>query len=257
MIRTRIIAVFAATSICATAVSADFAFKPKVNRKIQALGGALMVPGSMKGHILIANMQTNVPAAELEGTVRRLVDMTRLDIRFQDVPGSVSSADAGAKARELGANAVVFVTSCDKCDVSLLCAPENGWTIINSHAVVKDAPKPVFAAARLRKELMRGFFTATGAMSSQYPGTVMGYVGKPSDIDKLVEEIPVDISMRTVEYLSKMGVTPVQYTTYQRACEEGWAPAPTNDVQKAIWDKVHEMPTEPIKIKPEARKVQQ
>ena len=32
-------------------------------------------------------------------------------------------------------------------------------------------------------------------------------------------------------------------------------PAPTNDVQKAIWDEIHAMPTEPIKIKPETKKV--
>ena len=43
-------------------------------------------------------------------------------------------------------------------------------------------------------------------------------------------------------------------TVYRKACEEGWAPQPTNDVQKAIWDKVHAMPTEPLKIKPETKK---
>ena len=85
----------------------------------------------------------------------------------------------------------------------------------------------------------------------------MNYVGKPSDLDKLVEEVPVDISMRTIEYLSKMGVTPIQYTTYYRAVQQGWAAAPTNDIQKAIWDKVHAMPTAPLKIKPETKKVVQ
>ena len=37
-------------------------------------------------------------------------------------------------------------------------------------------------------------------------------------------------------------------TSYQKACEEGWAPLPTNDVQKAIWDKVHAVPKNPMKI---------
>ena len=49
--------------------------------------------------------------------------------------------------------------------------------------------------------------------------------------------------------MEPLGVRPAIYDTYDRACQEGWAPAPTNDVQKAIWDEVHEMPTEPIKIK--------
>ncbi len=250
-----IIAALAAVSLTATA--ADAPFKPKENRKIKAMGGSIMVPNSMKGHILVANMQMKVPASELEKTVKQLIGMKRLDIRFVNVPGEVTPSVANKKVKELGANAVIFITDSDKCDVSLLCAPENGWTIINSSVVTKDAKNEIFAAARLRKELMRGFFAATGAMNSRYPGTIMNYIGKPSDLDKLVEEIPVDMSMRTIDYLAKMGVTPVQYTTYQRAVQNGWAPAPTNDIQKAIWDKVHAMPTAPIKIKPETKKVRE
>lgn len=242
-----IIAALAAVSLTATA--ADAPFKPKENRKIKAMGGSIMVPNSMKGHILVANMQMKVPASELEKTVKQLIGMTRLDIRFVNVPGEVSPSVANKKVKELGANAVIFITDSDKCDVSLLCAPENGWTIINSSVVTKDAKNEIFAAARLRKELMRGFFAATGAMNSRYPGTIMNYIGKPSDLDKLVEEIPVDMSMRTIDYLAKMGVTPVQYTTYQRAVQNGWAPAPTNDIQRAIWNRVHAAPNNPMKIK--------
>jgi hypothetical protein len=35
-----------------------------------------------------------------------------------------------------------------------------------------------------------------------------------------------------------MGIKPARMTTYRKACEEGWAPMPTNSVQKAIWDEV-------------------
>ena len=247
-----IIGALAAVSLTATA--ADAPFKPKENRKIKAMGGSIMVPNSMKGHILVANMQMKVPASELEKTVKQLIGMTRLDIRFVNVPGEVSPPVANKKVKELGANAVIFITDSDKWDVSLLCAPENGWTIINSSVVTKDAKNEIFAAARLRKELMRGFFAATGAMNSRYPGTIMNYIGKPSDLDKLVEEIPVDMSMRTIDYLSKMGVTPVQYTTYHRAVQNGWAPAPTNDIQKAIWDRVHAAPKNPMKIEFDPKK---
>ena len=36
--------------------------------------------------------------------------------------------------------------------------------------------------------------------------------------------------------------------TYKRACREGWAPTPTNDVQRAIWEKVHAIPDKPLTI---------
>ena len=31
-------------------------------------------------------------------------------------------------------------------------------------------------------------------------------------------------------------IAPVRRTTYKTACEEGWAPPPTNDYQRAIWE---------------------
>ena len=57
--------------------------------------------------------------------------------------------------------------------------------------------------------------------------------------------------------LNAKGLTTFSITSYKKACEEGWAPAPTNDIQKAIWDKIHAMPTAPIKIKPETKKVRE
>ena len=50
-------------------------------------------------------------------------------------------------------------------------------------------------------------------------------------------------------YFTRMGVSPTRKGTYEAAVKQGWAPAPTNDIQKAIWDKVHQLPTKPIQIK--------
>ena len=182
-------------------------------------------------------LHPQLPASELQVVLKELTRMTRLDLRLKDVPGKVTPQDASKRVKELGANAVVFLTSCDHCDVTMLSAPENGWTIINAAAITKGAKDNVFAAARLRKEMMRGYFATAGSMNSQYPGSIMGFVGSPSDLDKLVEEVPMDVVMRTTDCLAKMGVTPIRYTTYKRACEAGWAPPPTNDIQKAIWEK--------------------
>lgn len=238
----------------ATLANVNVPFTPKDNKKIQALGGSILVPNSLKGRILFVNMQTNIPPSELTNTVKNLIGMTRLDIRFETLLGSVTPEQANVKAKELGANAVVFIIDKSKDDTTLICAPENGWSIINATAVSKGAKNQIFASARLRKEMIRAFFGATGAMSSQYPGSIMGYVGSPDDLDKLVEEVPVDVRMRCVNYLGKMGVSPIQYATYLRAAQEGWAPTPTNEVQKAIWDKVHAVPATPMKIEFDPKK---
>ena len=42
--------------------------------------------------------------------------------------------------------------------------------------------------------------------------------------------------------------------THKKACQEGWAPAPTNDVQKAIWEKVHAIPDKPMTIEFDPKK---
>jgi hypothetical protein len=61
-----------------------------------------------------------------------------------------------------------------------------------------------------------------------------------------------------VTYLKSLGVTPAEMTTYRKACREGWAPAPTNDIQKAIWEQVkadkERGPTNPLKISMPKRK---
>ena len=50
------------------------------------------------------------------------------------------------------------------------------------------------------------------------------------------------------------GMTPTRIASYKKACQEGWAPAPTNDVQKAIWEKVHAVPATPMKIEFDPKK---
>ena len=83
------------------------------------------------------------------------------------------------------------------------------------------------------------------------------HVAKLEDAYNLKDVLPHDVVNRQLKYLAGMNVTPRVRVTYKKACEEGWAPAPTNDIQKAIWDKVHAMPTAPIKIKPETKKVRE
>ena len=59
---------------------------------------------------------------------------------------------------------------------------------------------------------------------------------------------------RMIMSATALGAYVKRRTSYHKACEEGWAPAPTNEVQKAIWEQVkadkERGPTNPIKIEP-------
>ena len=75
-----------------------------------------------------------------------------------------------------------------------------------------------------------------------------------ADIDRMPERFGLDTIAHIRNSAPFYGLVPWYQTTYIKACEEGWAPAPTNDIQKAIWDKVHAAPKNPMKIEFDPKK---
>jgi len=224
--------------------------------RMRRTGGEIEKPNSQQGKILILNSQKIVPSEGLAKAVEELKAKSRLNIEYRDDNEKISVANAGDFKSSSGADIVVFITECENSPM-ILNALDDGWTIVNAKAVTEGARNNTFKAARLRKELMRAFYSIAGSMNSNFPGSIMSSIRSAKDLDKLGDVIPVDVHARTIENLKTIGVTPTQITTYLQACRLGWAPAPTNEYQKAIWDKVHAMPTAPIKIKPETKKVRE
>ncbi len=75
------------------------------------------------------------------------------------------------------------------------------------------------------------------------------------DLDSLVgSTLTVDVTMAMRANLEKLGLTQTKYTTYRKACMEGWAPQPTNEYQKAIWEQIHAIPDKPITIEFDPKK---
>ena len=56
------------------------------------------------------------------------------------------------------------------------------------------------------------------------------------------------------ESVSAIGLQAAKPVSYKMACRQGWAPAPTNSIQKAIWDEVHAVPATPMKIEFDPKK---
>ena len=137
-----------------------------------------------------------------------------------------------------------------------LVAPEGRWAFVNVAKLAEGrGEKPAFFEARVKKEMARVGCILLGGIGSAYRHNLLSFVASADGLDEFTDDtLPVDGLQRCQQYLLQMGVKPWRTVSYRKACEEGWAPAPTNDVQKVIWDKVHAMPTEPIKIKPETKK---
>ena len=257
----------AAASVCAsdiayaavpTAVNPDGKkIVKKIDRaKLQAAiykrtGGKLKVPGTQQGTLTYVNAQKKAPVEWLQQNAEVFAKNAKVDIQVKEGAFSFPSPT-------IVGNATLFVID-DESMPSILHAPEQKWCMVNVAPLAKGAgEKKAFFAARVQKQLTRGFSLLAGSQDSNYPESLLGCITSPEGLDKHVDcRLPVDIMARFPPYLAGYGVKPYVLSTYKKACEEGWAPQPTNDVQKAIWEKVHAMPTEPIKIKPETKKVTQ
>lgn len=211
-------------------------------RWYQRTGGHLEVPNSRQGRIVFVDAQSGICRAWLNEFVRKHQSLHHFDFSVED--GSFA-----LPRPVLHGNATLYVVN-DAMLPSLLHAPEDRWTMVNvSRLREGNGQKPQFFEARVKKELTRGFCLLAGTQTSNYPGSLLTTVTAPEDLDKFMDaELPIDIPERFKPYLAGFGIRPAVFTTYKKACYEGWAPAPTNDVQRAIWEQVHQIPDKPLTI---------
>lgn len=237
--------VLAASVLAATGVSAPekkrYSLEEKQARRaarIAADGGLLDRP--INGKVVRIKVETNkISLADVE----KEAEMMR---RRLSVCVEVGGKDSESKC-EIGAY-VLLADQGEKVP-TLLCAPEENWSTVNVTRLLAGAPDAETLRARIIKELWRGLAYALGAANAVQQPCVMRPITRPAELDMhqvaTVSPTPL-MSMRFTA--QTLGFAKGGQTSYLRACQEGWAPAPTNDIQKAIWDKAHEVPTKPIKI---------
>ena len=228
-------------------------------RKVQAkkTGGIVRKEGSAKGTFVVVNAQRRVSESDLAPVAETLGQW--MHVQAKVVSAEAGSVDAkAAKAAISKAGGVLGVAVVEGDGPTLLVAPEDGWALVDAAALAKDGADAKTLAARVRKEALRAFAFVSGGAYMARGEPLMRDVKSVKDLDAVAsEQFGIDMVVHVRESAAFYGLTPWQQATYLKACEQGWAPAPTNEYQKAIWDKVHEMPTEPIKIKPEMKKVKE
>lgn len=211
-------------------------------------GGKLIALYKTTKKIYYVNAQKRVGKDVIDAARRKMQETLRTPVDFAE-------GTFDLKSPKIEGELSLYVIDDESLPMSLV-APEGRWAFVNVAPLAKGrGEKPQFLEARVRKECARVGCMLFGGISSSYKQNLLSFVGSPEDLDKFESDnLPVDGPMRCSRYLLGMGVKPYRKVSYRKACEEGWAPPPTNDVQKAIWDKVHAMPTEPLKIKPETKK---
>ncbi len=212
-------------------------------RMMKATGGMAEKPGV--GKIVVINAQSKVGKDVINAVIEKLKFQTRFNIEIQDGKYAMYTRPEGASA------AVVLA---DEPGLPLsVVAVENLWGLVN---VAKLGEKNT--DARFTKEFIRVTTIAFGASLSRFKGSPLSSVSSAEMLDNYpTDNYTYDCQQAIVKNLTSLGMAPKIRTSYKKACEEGWASQPTNEFQKAIWDKVRAMPSAPITIKPETKKVKE
>ena len=227
------------------------------NAHMRATGGFVVKDDPGNGKLLIVNAQKKVDDVYLRQATGILRYQVKINAeRIVSAPEIAAKPNAAA-VKKLGGTLAVFVKDDAACDVTVLAAPDARWAVVNVATLNADNPGDEILGSRVKKAVLRATALICGGGSSQYSMSLVGAFRDPvKDYDRFAKAgLPGDTYGKMAEYLMTLGMRPINRTTYINACQEGWAPAPTNDIQKAIWDKVHALPTAPLKIKPETKKV--
>ena len=215
-------------------------------RRYEHFGGDMVRPGSQRGQITIVDCQSSVPKAIIEEGISYLIKETRFNIVRQE------GKFAGISPTLVGDFSLYVID--DVNQPRMLVALEDRWAILNvSSLKTGRGTQPQFLKARVLKELSRTFAALCGAMSSDFPDSLTTGIYNLDQLDRQEDNrLSVDVIARFAPSLANAKITPAEMTTYRKAVREGWAPAPTNDIQKAIWEQVkadkERGPTNPIKI---------
>ena len=218
------------------------------------LGGEITVWPKDPGKFLFINAQRQIDPATLAKPIEKL--RSDFAINIGCVQGDAPDLRAvPATLKGLDATGAMWIVNDPALPISLVAA-ENGWGMLNVAPLVADSPAAAILEKRVSKFILRTFANINGVGdSAMMPACVMKPAIGVEGVDNLVCATYSPEACSKIEtYLALSGYKRCNMGTYYDACEEGWAPAPTNAVQKAIWDKVHQMPTKPIKIVPESKR---
>ena len=203
-------------------------------------------PGSLRGHIAVVNQQTMISESLFVDATEVMRERRRYDFRF-------GRGDAVSKGAAMQLRIVDDPTDLAPMTVS----PEAGRGVLNVAALTNDlrsaADVQKLLPNRAKLEFLRLICYAFGVGGSQFGGNLLSATSV-RDLDGMGLFLPVDVFDKIDASAAKRGLKPEIVAEYYEACEQGWAPTPTNAAQKAIWDKVHAIPKNPMKIEFDPKK---
>ena len=214
------------------------------------LGGYICKPDSQKGVALVVNAQSRVAESNLTFVTGRLQRDSGLNFSVKSVDPKVLDGDWTSLREKENAAALVVVV--DKPDgYPLMVVPDERWAVVNvaklDRGLTRPESKEALIPKRTRRQVIRAFALIAGSGKKRVESPAS--VNSMMDLDSARDAVPMDTIQMMSDFLHAQGMTKQVISSYRTACRQGWAPAPTNDVQKKIWDDVHSIPNRPMQIK--------
>lgn len=197
-----------------------------------------MIRRETKERAIVVDLQGKVPPEVITPVVAALAKDTRSKMEYvsaKDATFSISEAkNLLAKCKAVAA---IFLVDDATLPLSLV-AMEAGWSVVNVNPLSQDKPSEDVLKDRTQKMLVRTATVFFGGAESDMKFSAMQPVSSVRDLDSMPGHGVVPASMiQMIKHMQKIGVAESRPVPYAQACQEGWAPAPTNEYQKAVWER--------------------
>lgn len=217
------------------------------SKSMEEFGGLVTKPAV--GFVAVVDCKSGFDTAQVGDFFFPRGKCMRIPYRVFRESAAFNAVTAEARLKSLGANAAIFIGDDPTLPMSLT-AVEAKWTFINYGCLIADNPGGELVNRRMDKMFSRATMAILGGGSfMNFPMSATKRVNSIADLDRLEGRSPSPFAMMSMSaYIDELGIKFEQESTYEQACQEGWAPAPTNEIQKAIWREIHTPPTKPLKI---------
>lgn len=230
-----------AVALCAAVSVADEQDEKFMSRT----GGWLDRP--QNGRVVrIVNRQARIGDETIEWFAGNARTMLSLPVEIVKCEAGKCCADASSDDR-VGLKVVIADDA--QSPLKMFAAPDDRLVRVNVAALAADGATGEKLDVRARKELWRGLVYGLGGGNNEFPGCLMVPATTLQELDALKARMPCPAPFNAMMSTArKIGIGQAGRVTYRQACREGWAPEPTNDYQKVIWNEVHAAPSKPLKI---------
>lgn len=211
--------------------------KPKVSR-VELLGGIAAKDPEGPAVVLVDTVGGSAYPLSRVVTEYTTLQPTRIETVAEKAAGGDILAYARGVMKSRGALMVV-VLAAEGDRPALSVYPEERIAVVNMDRLAGGGDERKLED-RTIKEIWRamGFLFGVGYAPDDF--SAMQPVGTLAELDAVRAQLVNPRDMRICTRLcDKHGAVRGVRTTYRQAVVDGWAAEPTNDVQRAIWEKYH------------------